>query len=51
MLTETKGTVPPQQKVTRNFSKNFSTMRKTLDNNDVALFLCLQMQHVLHSQR
>ena len=38
MLTETKGTVFPQQKVTRNFSKNFSTMRKTLDNNDVALF-------------
>ena len=38
MLVETKGTVFPQQKVTRNFSKDFSAIRKMLNNNDVALF-------------
>ena len=38
MLAETKGTVPPQQKVARNFSKDFSAMRKTLNSNDAALF-------------
>ena len=38
MLVETKGTVFPQQKVTRNFSKDFSAIRKMLNNNDVTLF-------------
>lgn len=41
MSLKIKGTVFPQQKVTRNFSENFSTLRRTLDHHDAGLFFML----------
>ncbi len=41
MSLKIKGTVFPQQKVTRNFSDNFSVLRKTLNINDAGVFFML----------
>ncbi|MCH7560088.1 MAG: hypothetical protein IIC67_01740 [Thaumarchaeota archaeon] len=41
MSLKIKGTIFPQQKVTRNFPENFSTLRKTLNLNDAGLFFML----------
>ncbi len=41
MSLKIKGTVFPQQKVTRNFSDDFSVLRKTLNVNDAGIFFML----------